>query len=527
MRRILILCALLLSVFGFGQGYVDRIRQKGELVICTDATYPPFEVKKDDKVVGFDVAIGEAIGRRLGVKVRWLDQEWAGVMASLETGKCDLVMAGVTITEERKTKGYLFSRPYFPSGQCIVRRKGDSRIQKPEDLRGVVVAVQQETTGQYAVQKLGVPKDKMLRFDQSQDALASVVTGQASAAVGDLPTFRDSLQHGYRELEIVGPVFVKENLGIVAWKTHPELISQVNAALATALVDGTYAKAYQEWLKEPFTPATVAEMEAAKDAGSKVPEATEVSKAPVASVGPEVASAFAFRWDLAREALPKLLEGAGLTVKLTLLSILIGLPTGLLIALMRISPLVFLRPIAMFYTEVVRGTPLLMQIYVIYFVVPAILPRLGFSVDSFTSGVLALSLNAAAYCAEIFRAGIESIDPGQMEAARAIGLDYKGAMRWVILPQTLRRVLPPLTNEAIALLKDSSLVSVVALSELMRQGKEFATNQGSPITIYLEVAAIYLAMTLPMTWLVRRLEAKWQPISRPRQGARRLRKVAA
>ena len=133
------------------------------------------------------------------------------------------------------------------------------------------------------------------------------------------------------------------------------------------------------------------------------------------------------------------------------------------------------------------------------------------------TAVVALSLNAAAYIAEIFRAGIESIDAGQSEAARALGMDYWGAMRYVILPQTLRRVLPPLTNEAIALLKDSSLVSIVALAELTRKGTELATNAGSPTTIYLAVALLYLSMTLPLTFLVRRLEAKWQPISRPRE----------
>ena len=102
-----------------------------------------------------------------------------------------------------------------------------------------------------------------------------------------------------------------------------------------------------------------------------------------------------------------------------------------------------------------------------------------------------------------------------MEAARSLGMDHKAAMRWVILPQTVRRVLPPLTNEAVALLKDSSLVSVVALAELMRVGKEVATDGGSPTTIYLSVALIYLAMTLPLTWLVRRLEDRWSLDRRP------------
>ena len=180
----------------------------------------------------------------------------------------------------------------------------------------------------------------------------------------------------------------------------------------------------------------------------------------------------------------------------------------MIVALARLSPFAPLRALVVGYVELVRGTPLLVQIYFIYFVLPA----LNISLSPLVSGALALSLNAAAYISEIFRGGIESIDTGQMEAARALGLDYPAAMRWVILPQTLRRVLPPLTNEAVALLKDSSLVSVVGVTELMRRGREIATETGAPTTLYLGVAAFYLLMTLPLTWLVRRLEHHWQPI---------------
>src|SRR5205807_10219819 len=180
-----------------------------------------------------------------------------------------------------------------------------------------------------------------------------------------------------------------------------------------------------------------------------------------------------------------------MTLILTLVALLIGVPAGLLIALCRMSSFKLLSAPAIVYIEVLRGTPLLMQIYVIYFVLPAF----NVHVPELISGITALSANAAAYIAEIFRAGIESIDSGQMEAARALGMDYRRAMRWVILPQTLRRVLPPLTNEGIALLKDSSLVSVISISELMMVGTQFATNTGSPTTIYLAVAGFYLAMT--------------------------------
>jgi len=501
-----------LAAAAFGQGMIDQIRSKGELVIATDATYPPFEVVKNDEIVGFDADVGAELAHDMGVKVRWINLEWAGVLGCLESGKADLVMAGVTITEERKTKGYLFSRPYFLSGQVIARRKGDTRIRQPQDLKDKIVSVQAETTGQFAVQRAGVPKSHMLKFDQIQDGLMDVRNGKSDAAVADLPTLQAILRQGYPEIELAGPVFVKENLGIVAWKTHPELTSLVNQELDHMMVDGRYAAFYQRWFHEPLTTAIVAELDGVKNAGSKVLDLSKIAKT-IGPGKPVTGTAFTFRWDLFREALPLLARGALLTLELTAISLVLGIAGGLGLALVRISPLGPLKAVAAVYVEVIRGTPLLMQIYVIYFVLPAF----HIEMTSFEAGVLALSLNAAAYCSEVFRAGIESIDVGQMEAARSLAMTYPMSMRWVILPQTLKRVLPPLTNEAVALLKDSSLVSVVALAELMRVGKEIATNSGSPTTVYLSVAMFYLAMTLPLTWLVRRLEVRFSPTGNQRR----------
>jgi His/Glu/Gln/Arg/opine family amino acid ABC transporter permease subunit len=500
-RLLLLATTLACASLVRAQGALEAIKSRGELVIATDATYKPFETKEAGGIVGFDVDIAKELAKELGVKLRWIDQEWSGVLGSLESGKADLVMAGVTITAERKAKGYLYSRPYFLSGQAIARRKGDLSITKPEDLVGKAVAVQAETTGQFAVEKLGVPKDHQLRFDGIQEGLQDVQNHKSDACVGDEPTIKAYLP-SLPAIELVGPAFVKENLGIVAWKGHGDLVKAVNDAIGKMIADGRYGRIYQKWIGEPFTSALTQELEAQKDQGSSVTNA-----AATTPVGP--GGGFSFRYDVLRDALPRLLQGALLTLELTALSLVLGVIGGLILALTRLSPARILRPFAIAYVEVVRGTPLLMQIYVIYFVLPAVFPSVFGRVSSFAAGVLALSLNAAAYTSEIFRAGIESIDQGQMEAARSLGMNHRMAMRWVILPQTVQRVLPPLTNEAVALLKDSSLVSVVALAELMRAGKELATDGGSPTTIYMSVALIYLTMTLPLTWLVRRLEDRW------------------
>src|SRR5579884_82173 len=498
-----------------GQGTLERLRAKGELVIGTDATYPPFEYIENGQLKGFDIDLGNEIGKELGIKVRWQPMAWNGIFGALETGKIDMIMSGVTITEERKKKGNAFSRPYFLSGQTIARRTGDQRIRGLQDLKDKIVSVQEETTGQYALQKIGVPDDHILKFDKLQDGLLDVRNGKSDAAVADMPALKTILRKGFPELELVGDVFVHENVGLVVRPGEPDLLEAVNRGLDTIITDGRYARIYEKWMEEPATPALLSELTRVRNEGSSVEALRKAA--------PRSGSALRLDWGLMREALPQLLAGARMTLAVTFLALILGVPLGLLIALARLSGLPPLKLVATVYVEVVRGTPLLMQIYVIYFV----LPSLHINLSSLVSAVTALSLNAAAYISEIFRAGIESIEAGQMEAARSLGLDYAGAMRWVILPQTLRRVLPPLTNEAVALLKDSSLISVIALSELTRKGTELSANSGRPTTIYFAVALLYLAMTLPLTYLTRRLEARWQPVSRARQRLRKAKPLLA
>ncbi len=511
---ILTLCVVTSRVTA--QNLLSQIKQRGELVIATDPTYAPFEFMENGQMKGLDIDIAAEIGKELGVKVRWVAMEWAGVLGALETRKVDAVMAGVTITEARK-KGNGFSRPYFLSGQAIVRRKGDDRIKSEKDLLDKRVAVIVQTTGQFAAEKLGLPKDHINRYDSQPDTLMDVRNSKSDAAIGDEPAVRAMIRKGYPELEVVGKAFVQENVGIETRKGDTDLIAAMNSALDTMMVDGRYAKIFEKWILEPANSSLIGGLDRVKEVGTAVPAALMATKGLTASSNPDnpvKGSALTIRWPQLKEAMPQLLLGARLTLLVTLLTMLIGAPSGLVIALMRISNFKLLKAIATVYVELVRGTPLLMQIYFIYFVLPAL--NLNFS--PLLAAVTALSINAAAYISEIFRSGIESIDVGQMEAARSLGMDYKVAMRYIILPQTIRRTLPPLTNEAVALLKDSSLMSVVALSELMRVGKEFATTAGAPTTVYLGVATLYLAMTLPLTYLVRRLENAWQPISKMNRG---------
>lgn len=223
--------------------------------------------------------------------------------------------------------------------------------------------------------------------------------------------------------------------------------------------------------------------------------------------------------DIVMQSLPVLLMGAMATLQVSLLSIVLGCIIGLVVGLSRLSRISPLRMVARAYVDFFRGTPLLVQIMIIYFGLP--IPQFirdsqaylmenfylpwfltGHTLDVFLSGVIACSLNAGAYIAEIFRAGIQSIERGQVEAARSLGMNAGQAMRYVVLPQAVKRVIPPLGNEFIALLKDTSLLSVIGFAELTRRGQLVVGQTYVAFPVWLTVAFIYLAMTFAISRLV-------------------------
>lgn len=208
--------------------------------------------------------------------------------------------------------------------------------------------------------------------------------------------------------------------------------------------------------------------------------------------------------DFLQSILPQLMAGAWITIQLTVYAIVAGVVLGLVLALLRISKKPVLSAPTIAFIEFVRGTPLLAQIFMIYFG----LGSLGVNIPDFTSGLVALSLNSSAYNAEIFRAGIQSISKGQMEAARSLGLSYGQSMAYVIVPQAFRFCLPPLGNEFIALLKDSSLVAIIGISDLMRVGREINGRTLRSIEVFGYVSLIYLLMTLPLSQLVNAAERR-------------------
>lgn len=204
------------------------------------------------------------------------------------------------------------------------------------------------------------------------------------------------------------------------------------------------------------------------------------------------------------EFLPLLLKGTLITLQITFISLAISLVFGVFVMLARISPIKFLNWIAAVFISIIRGTPLLVQLMYVYFV----LPELGFNFTPFASAVIGLSLYESAYLAEIYRGGIQSVAKGQLEAAYAIGMNYRQAMTRVIFPQAFKNALPAVGNSAILLLKNSSLTSFIAVNELMHTGELLATSTFRSLEIFTLVAAIYWILHYPMTLVVKYLERR-------------------
>jgi His/Glu/Gln/Arg/opine family amino acid ABC transporter permease subunit len=480
-----VVATLMLLLFSpatlLAQSALERVRLSGELRIGTDATYPPLESAEGGQFTGFDIDLGNAVARELGVRPRWINSGFDGIFPALQNGTFDAVMSSVTITPERSAS-MLFSDPYYDSGQLIAVRNETQGVATPDDLVGKKVGVQINTTAQIDLEKkAGL---NVAVYNTIDLALLDLRNGRIDAVVCDAPVLRYMIRQSFHELKTVGPRFTDEKFGIALAKPSDDLRRAINAAIWRIQDSGELDRLNEKWFGE------AAERSADQAAARK---ATKV-----------------FDTGIVRKTWQLFLRGVWLTARLALLSLALGLPIGLLLALARVQSSRVLAAPAAVYVEVMRGTPLLVQILFIYFV----LPIFGVHLPAFTSGVIALTLNCAAYISEIFRAGILSIDVGQMEAARSLGMTYAQAMKRIILPQTFRRVVPPLTNEGIALLKDSSLVSVIGLTELARTGQELASRYAAPLTIWPVVAICYLLLTFPLTRVAEYLERRWRPVTR-------------
>ena len=477
----LLLLGLLVAALLPGQ-----VRANTPWKVGVDPTYPPFEMQAADtgELTGLDVELMREIGRRSGHPIQFVALPFSGLIPALQSRNLDAAASAMTITAER-AQTVDFSRPYFAAGLAIAVRDGSPDLVSLNALKGRKVAVQIGSTGAKAVE--AVPGVTVVQFDAAPLALQELINGNVEAYVNDLPATLYAIREaGLQGVRIAGKPLTADFYGIALPKGSP-LVAEINRALGSMLADGSYDTLYRRWFNQPAPPLPL--------------------------VAPALAQGSSEAQLNPRRLGQNLLRGAGITLALTVLSFGFGLVGACLLAFSQLGRIRVLRWASRLYIAFFRGTPMLVQLFLIYFGLPALCRDLGlpFSLDRFVAAVLALSLNGAAYMAETLRGGIESIETSQWDAADALAMNPIERMRFVIFPQALRRVLPPLANEGITLIKDTSLAAVIGFDELFREGQLMVATTYRAFEIYIAVAIVYLVMTSTAAALFKGLERRLSP----------------
>ena len=470
--------------------------QNQELVWAADAeggapyTFP--DPRNPAKIIGFEVDLANALAARMGRTARFVQNQWDGLVPGLERGEYQVVINGLEITPERAERIH-FSTPYFYSTLTMTSRLDDLRLQRAEDLRGRTVGVLKVTFAEKYVRNLGGVTVRS--YDSQVQPYIDLDLGRVDAVVMDTPiALYYATGPRVRNLELAS---ARMSFGIGIRKSDDELLQQINAALDSLRRDGTLRKIYTDW--GIYNAAT------AQTFGDRDP-VTNDNAVRYRDYLDAIRTERTFRERLAQywQYLPLLLLGALVTLEISAASMAVAISLGLFLAVLRVFAARSFSWLVIGFIEIIRGTPLLIQLFIIFYG----LPSLGIRFSPFWAAVVGLGMNYAAYEAENYRAGIQSIPRGQLDAALALGLTRIQTIRKIILPQAVRLVIPPVTNDFIALLKDSSLVSVITMVELTKMYGQLAATNYDYIGIGLLTAAIYFVLGLPIARLSRLLETR-------------------
>ena len=442
--------------------------------------------------VGFEVDLANALAAKMGRHARFQQNQWDGLVPGLERGEYDVVINGLEITPERAEK-ISFSTPYYYSTLTLTERLDETRITKAEDLRGRIVGTLKASFAEKYLEKLG--NVTIRSYDGQANPYMDMSLGRLDAVVMDTPiALYYAYGPQYRNIELNG---VRMMFGVGVRKADAALLAGVNAAIEDLKKDGTLRKIYRDWgIYNSASAIAFGDLDPITNENAprfkEYIDAVSVQR----TVGQRLAQYASF--------MPLLLRGALITLEISAASMAIAILVGLALAVIRVfGPQYAVWPVIAFI-EVIRGTPLLIQLFIIFYG----LPTVGIRLSPFIAAVIGLGLNYAAYEAENYRAGIQSIPKGQMDAALSLGLTRAQTIRKVVLHQAVRLVIPPVTNDFIALLKDSSLVSVITMVELTKVYGQLASTYYDYIGIGLLTAAIYFVLGLPIARLSRVLEAR-------------------
>ena len=468
--------------------------------------------REDDPsvVTGFEVDLAAKLAEYLGAKDEFSQGQWDTLLDLASADKVQIVLNGYEWTPER-ADAYEASIPYYVYALQLMARTDDTTITSWEDLRkprpdggktkiGVLVG----SSSEVVVQEFCKDACVAVPYDGNTDAMIETQTEKIDATLQDTPI---AAFYGkeFPRLHFIGDPVSPGYYVIYAKKGETALIAKINEALILMIRNGDLEQIYARygiWDKQqteltPFAEnarffgyvrAALKEIEKSE----KMPDAQQVADATTRKQGFELVFTY----------FPSLFWAAGVTVFLSITSFPIAIALGMMIAVGRLYGPSWLKYLLAVYVEFLRGTPLMLQLFFIFFV----LPEIGINVPAFGTAILGLAINYSAYESEIYRAGIQAIPPGQMEAALALGMSRSQAIRRIIVPQAFRIVIPPVVNDFIALFKDTSVCSVITIVELTKEFGILAKSTLAIVEMMGMTAFLYLAMSYPMSRIAQRIE---------------------
>lgn len=465
-----------------GENHLQKIKDQGVLRVGIEGVYPPFNYHDPvtGELKGVEIDIARVVAEDLGVDVEFIETKWASLLAGLDVDKYDVVINNVSATEERK-QVYDFTLPYFFAAYKVVVSADNTDIVTEADMRGKKGSASVGTEFTPLLEERGV---EILPSNTFSEAMELVVNGNADLTLNNLITIEDYIrEHPEVRVKILDFDVPSPNpICMMVRKGDDSLKEALNEIIITRTNDATLTSIYMNHLGNDFAVHNL----------NEYADLTETTTTEAGRTWRVIKNSF---WPLVK-------SGLRVTIPLAVISFALGLIIAIITALFRTRNQRFLRGLAEFYIWIFRGTPLLVQLFIVFFG----LPKIGLHLSAWASAITALSLNTGAYASESIRAAILSIPKGQWEAARSLGMRKNQVLSRVIAPQTIRIALPGLANNFISLVKDTSLASSVTIVEMFMVSQQIVASTYEPFILYVEVALIYLIMCTILTLIQKKLE---------------------
>lgn len=442
------------------------------ITMGTSPDYPPYEsvdAAGSGEIVGLDVDIAKYIAGKLGYKLAIAPSDFDGLIAALQTKRVDFVMSGMSVTDERK-KSVDFSDSYYHARNTIVSLSKNG-YQSLDELEGKRIGVQLGSTQEMVAK--GLTGVQLLSLNKIPDLIQALKAGRIDAAIVEDAVAADYANANVDLKFAMLPPSPDDQGYAIAFPKGSPLTAQFNGVLQQMKADGTLQQMIDKTFGTETTP---------KNEGGGV-----------------------LNFSKLKPYFGYLLRGVYVTLLFTIVSAAFGFVWGAILSLFKLSSIPPLRWFSTVYTSVFRGTPLLLQLLLFYYAIPQLF---HYNIPALLAAGLAFGLNSAAYLSETIRGGILAVDKGQREASLALGIPYGTMMFSIIMPQAVKNILPALVNECVALVKESSLVSVIGVSDLLRRANVVQANTFSAFEPLIVIAAIYYVLVLVLTSLARLLERR-------------------